>query len=459
MPIPIILPKFGFTLESSTIVQWFKQAGDTVRAGDALCEVTTDKVNMEVEAPEAGTIYGLRYGVGDEVRVTEVICYLARPSEEIPADPIVEEESSNTEATLPASTTADANGQTLSATPIARRVAESQQVVLNDIHGTGPHGRIMRRDVESTLSNRATPVPVPDANGKVRATPAARHLADEQHVALEQVQGSGPRQRIQAADVAAVAAHHAQSAAQLPTITSNISLNKAPISLEHETPTIIKLTGMRKTIATRLQRSFQTAPHFFVEVQAETHGIDSLRAKLKARQERLSVTSIIVKACATVLQRHPYVNATLNEDELSLWPTVNVGVAVSLPDGLVVPVIHHVERLSLQATQQRLDEITDHARQNRLAINDVLDGTFTVSNMGMYGVDRFTAIINPPQVAILAVGRTCQQFVPDDKGQPVLRSFINLVLSADHRVVDGATAVQFLADLKQVLEEPALILW
>jgi pyruvate dehydrogenase E2 component (dihydrolipoamide acetyltransferase) len=216
---------------------------------------------------------------------------------------------------------------------------------------------------------------------------------------------------------------------------------------------------MRRTIAQRLQKSFQTAPHFFTEMQIDMTGIESLRHKVKARREKLSVTSVLVKACAAALLRHPWLNSTTDGDEVAMWPTANIGIAVAVESGLIVPVVHHAEKLSLSGTQQQVDHLIERAHANTLHINDMLDGTFTISNLGMYGVDSFTAIINPPQVAILAVGRTMQYFVPDTNGQPVLGSFMKITLSSDHRVVDGVHAAEFLQDLRNVLEEPALLAW
>jgi pyruvate dehydrogenase E2 component (dihydrolipoamide acetyltransferase) len=192
-------------------------------------------------------------------------------------------------------------------------------------------------------------------------------------------------------------------------------------------------------------------------------GIEALRARLKERKEKLSVTAVIVKACAWALMKHPMVNATLTStpegDEVSLWSTANIGVAVALDDGLIVPVVHHAEQKSLQQLQSDIDAVVERARSNSLQMRDMTDGTFTISNLGMYGVDRFTAIINPPQVAILAVGRTVRQFVPDEQGNPVAKPIMTITLSADHRVVDGAVAAKFIADLRAVLEEPVLMAW
>jgi pyruvate dehydrogenase E2 component (dihydrolipoamide acetyltransferase) len=443
MPVEIILPKFGFTLETAEIVQWLKQDGDRVRAGDPICEVTTDKVNMEVEAPEDGTLVGLLYQTGDTVPVTEVIAYLLRPGETRPENlptPVAQ-----TGVVSPQTESEQAQlSQALSISPVAQRVAEAANLDLSRVQGTGRNQRITRRDVESAL---ATP------EGKVRATPAARHLAAQQQIDLRQITGTGPHGRIQATDVQAALSNQvtrvetaAQPAASLPALTT-------------DAPRIIKLEGMRRTIATRLQKSFQTAPHIFFDAQIDTGGIDTLRARLKERDEKLSVTAILVKACAWTLLKHPWLNATLEGEEIALWPTANIGVAVALDAGLIVPVVHHAERLHLRDIQTSVNTLAERARSNTLHLNDMVDGTFTISNLGMYGVDRFTAIINPPQVAILAVGRTQRLFVPDEHDQPVLRSFMNVTLSADHRVVDGAQAANFLQDLRAVLEEPALLAW
>jgi pyruvate dehydrogenase E2 component (dihydrolipoamide acetyltransferase) len=453
MPVPIIMPKFGFTLETCDIVQWLKADGDTVRAGDPICEVTTDKVNMEVEAPEDGTLIGLRYKQGDTVPVTEVIAYLLRPGEARPADLSAATQSAAS-TTVPAyeptpSPAAAPSGVT--ATPVAQRLAESVNLDLTQVKGTGPHQRITRRDVEAALAAPA------DAVGKLRATPAARYIAEQHGVDLTTVTGTGPRGRIQAHDVQA-----ARQTAQVETVwrppTPSLPVS-TPVPTSPDEPTRVKLEGMRRTIALRLQKSFQTAPHIFFEAQVETTAIDALRARLKARNEKLSVTALLVKVCASVLLRHSWLNATIDGEEVALWPTANIGMAVALDAGLIVPVIHHAERRSLREIQTAVDDLAGRARSGALKVPDMIDGTFTISNLGMYGVDRFTAIINPPQVGILAVGRTQRLFVPDEHDQPVLRSFMSITLSADHRVVDGAQAAQFIQDLRQVLEEPALISW
>jgi pyruvate dehydrogenase E2 component (dihydrolipoamide acetyltransferase) len=456
MPVEIIMPKFGFTLESCEIVQWLKQEGDAVRSGDPICEVTTDKVNMEVEAPENGTLYGLRYKAGDVVPVTDIIAYVLRPGEAAPTIPTPASTQPTPSASAipePVSTITLGNGS-VTASPVAQRMAEQVGIDLSQVQGTGPKQRITRRDIESAIPAQAA------SSSKIRATPAARHLAEQQGVDLALVTGSGPKGRIQAHDVQAVAELTSQAiapaAVQMAESTPDLAAEQPPGYAE---PRIIKIEGMRRTIANRLQKSFQTAPHIFFEAQVDTTGMDGLRARLKARQEKLSITAIVVKAAASVLLRHPYMNATTDGEHISLWPHANIGVAVALEAGLVVPVVHEADSRSLRDIQTQVDNLAVRARSNSLKVTDMTDGTFTISNLGMFGVDRFTAIINPPQVGILAVGRTMQQFVPDENGQPLLRSFMHITLSADHRVVDGAVAANFIQDLRTVLEDPALLAW
>jgi pyruvate dehydrogenase E2 component (dihydrolipoamide acetyltransferase) len=428
MPVPIIMPKFGFTLESCEIVQWLVREGDRVRGGDPICEVTTDKVNMEVEAPEDGVIHQILYKAGDVVPVTQVICYLLRPNE-----------------VAETATAAIAAESAPSATPLARRIAESNQLDLAAVQGSGRDGKIMRRDVEQAL-------------GKVRATPAARRLAAEHGVNLAEIQGTGRGGRVQGTDVQAALAQRAAEPAA-PLIKRDTQEMPPPNIAEHADRRVVRLEGMRRTIAQRLQKSFQSAPHIFLDTTVDMSAIETLRGTLKARGEKLSVTAVLIRACAWALGRNPALNATLEGDEISYWRNANIGMAVALQDGLIVPVIHRAEQLSLYTIQQEVDRLAALAREGKLTLDQVSGGTFTVTNMGMFGVDSFTAIINPPQVAILAVGRTVRSFVPDAEGKPILKPTLTMTLSADHRVVDGAHAAHFLRDLRDVIQTPSLLAW
>jgi pyruvate dehydrogenase E2 component (dihydrolipoamide acetyltransferase) len=314
------------------------------------------------------------------------------------------------------------------------------------VPGTGPGGRINKSDVAAALARAAEPAEgTPD--GKVRATPAARRVAREQGIDLQDVAGSGPRGRIQRADV--------------------LALPAGPAAPEAPGFEIVPLTGMRRTIATRMQHSYQTAPHITLTVEVDMSAAQALRGELNARAEvlglpRVSVTAVLVKVCAWALQRHRWANASLHGEEIHLHQRSNIGVAVALEEGLIVPVIHGAERLGIAEIVVQLSELAERARQRRLTPQDVSGGTFTISNLGMYGIDRFTAILNPPESAILAVGRIVKRHVVIERGdrdEVAIRPMMNVTLSADHRILDGASAARFLRDVADALEHPNLLLW
>ncbi|MBP7690881.1 MAG: 2-oxo acid dehydrogenase subunit E2 [Anaerolineales bacterium] len=435
----VIMPKFGFTQESAQIVRWLKKAGDAVEQGDPIAEVTTDKVNMEVEAPESGILDGLRFQEGDTVPVTEIIAYLRAPNETLAA-------SAQPAGAAPAAAVAAAPAAATAATPVAAKLAQDLGVDVSQVAGTGPGGRVTRRDVEAAAAAAGA------AGGRPRAVPAARRLARELGVDLAAVPGSGPHGRVQSADVKAAAE---SAAASVPAAAPAAS--PAPAGVK-----VIPLVGMRRTIATRLQKSFQDAPHIFFDAEIDVTAAEALRAAANARQAKeqpkLSLTVLIAKACAWALGRHPLLNSWLVGDEIRVLDAVNLGVAVALEDGLIVPVVKDVAHKGLAQLAVEIAGLAERARTNRLRPDDVADGTFTISNLGMFGVDRFTAILNPPQVGILAVSRARSQFVPDAHGQPVARPLMTVTLSADHRVVDGAVAARFLKDLRDGLEQPSLLL-
>lgn len=440
------MPKFGFTQEDAQIVRWLVQPGEAVEQGDPIAEVTTDKVNMEVEAPASGILDGLRFREGDTVPVTEIIAYIRAPNE------VLTESAGSAHAMK-----ARAAGQPVaddrrltspSATPIAAKVAHELGVDVSGVPGTGPGGRITRRDVEAYAAGEAKTLPT-----RPRAVPAARRLARDLGVELAAVTGSGPRGRIQSEDVRAFERQRTapRAAASRPAEMPSSAAGQRSIPL----------TNMRRTIAQRLQKSYQEAPHITFDAEIDVTETEALRARANARlrddQPRISLTAIIVKAAAWALGRHPLLNARLEGDHLLLLEAIHIGVGVALDDGLIVPVVRDVPRKGLAQIAAELADLVDRARSNRLRPDDVAEGTFTISNLGMYGVDRFTAIINPPQTAILAVSRARKRIVPDERDQPVVRPLMMVTLSVDHRVVDGAVAARFMHDLREGLEHPALL--
>lgn len=436
---PIIMPKFGFTQESSVIVHWIKKPGEAVEKGDPIVEVSTDKVNMEVEATATGILDGVRYQEGDTVPVTDVIAFIRSADE-----PPLPAESATPRPT--ASTPATVRTTEVRASPVATNLAQEKGVALEHVTGTGPGGQITKRDVEDYLqSQTAGTGPL----GKVRAVPAARRLAQETGIELAQVQGTGPRGRVQSIDVQSATMRPAQVASMpMATPGSNV-LKKVP------------LEGMRLTIATRMQKSAQEAPHIVFDVDIDVTAAESLRKhanqRLKETQPHISLTAIIAKACAWALERHPLVNSRLDGKQILVLADVNIGIATALDQGLIVPVVRAANRKSIAEIAEDIAGLVDRARNNRLRPDDVSDGTFTISNLGMFGIDRFTAIINPPETAILAIGRVTKRIVPDEGDRPVARPMLTVTLSADHRVIDGAIAARFLSDVRAALEQPGLL--
>jgi len=444
----VIMPKFGFTQEDSEIVEWAVKDGDKVEQGDVLAVVTTDKVTMEVEAPESGIVAGIQYKVGDVVLVTKVIAYILKPGETLPAE-LQAGASKAAAAPAPAvpaalpQAAAPVAANAVKLTPVASRVAAEKGLDTSSIVGSGPNGKITRADVEQfaqTVSN--------NGNGRIPATPAAKRLAREQSVELKQVPATGPNHRVQAADVLSFVEKNAATVA-VPAVQG-----LAPV--QSGTIRTIPFSGMRKTIALNMARSAQTIPAIQLEIDVDMEAMLALhqKAKTRAGEKKVSLTALIVNIVAWALVRNPMLNSQLGETEISLLPDVNIGMAVAIEGGLIVPVIHNADKKGILELAGEINDVSARARQNKLKGNDLDGATFTISNLGMFGIDRFTAIINPPQVGILAISGLKKQFVPDASGAPVLHSLMNMRLSADHRVVDGVVAAQFLADLRRGFESP-----
>ncbi len=459
----VIMPKFGFTQETAEIVRWLKKEGDPVEAGDPIAEVTTDKVNMEVEAPAAGILADLRYQEGDVVPVTEVICVILAPGEELPSQAAAGQQTQPAAQPSEAAPVREAaeSAPAIKATPLAERIARERGVSLEQIQGSGPGGRITRSDVEAALSRQP--------GGKVRAVPAARRLAREAGVDLAQVEGSGPGGRVQSADVQRFAAgQKAAGAVEAAAVEAPKPVAAAATPVQPSARPevqVLPLAGMRRTIAQRLQKSAQEAPHINLEVRVDVTRAEALRSRANQQigegHPKVSLTAVLAKAAAWALKRNPYLNAWLQTgpqgEQIALIQQVNLGIAVALPEGLIVPVVRQVEEKGLLQLAQEMDDLTRRARENQLRPEEVMDGSFTITNLGMFGVERFTAIINPPQVAILAVGAVRKEVVADEADQVAIRPMMTLTLCADHRVVDGAVAAAFLRDLKTVLEDPQLM--
>ncbi|MCP4167203.1 MAG: 2-oxo acid dehydrogenase subunit E2 [Chloroflexi bacterium] len=454
MPTPVIMPKLEMSQETAVLIEWLVEEGQPVEKGEPIFEVETDKITVEVESPAGGTIAGLDAQPGDVVPVTTVIAHILAEGESLPlAQPKTQHATRNTpisheKAPAPAA---------YSVTPVAQRLADDLGLDISTVVGTGPGGRVTKRDVLKAKGGEG------DGEtrraGRLRATPAARRLAREQSLEIGGVAGTGPRGRVQERDVADVVER------RLGDEATGWQGDIISTDLPDVRPSVAPLAGMRRAIAQRMTQSWQATPHVTFTVEVDMTAALALRAELNHHCEReglpkISVTALLVKVCAWALKRHPYVNASLVGEEIHLHPDANIGVAVALETGLIVPVVKRADRLGLAEIAGRVAEISSRARENRLTPEDVSGGTFTISNLGMYRIDHFTAIVNPPQSAILAVGRTVKrQVVVETKtgDELVIRPMMNLTLSADHRVLDGAQAALFLNDLVETFEQPGLM--
>ena len=448
---PVIMPKFEMSQEIGTIVEWLKKDGETVKQGEAILVVETDKVTMEVESPASGILAGTRGTPGEEIPVTEIIGYILKEGESLPdSAPKTDVAVSAPGPEASKESVSVVSAETAKATPVAERIAKAHNIDLSTVSGSGAQGKITKTDVEAIVENAVSQPSQVDAEAvagdKVRATPAARRAAREEGVDLKTLTGTGPRQRIQEADV--LKGVPAVEAAARPV----------------EQAEIVPFGGMRKKIADRLTVSYQTAPHIYLTIKADMTEFDALRKKLNQKAKstngpHVSATALLVKIVAWALKRNPWINSTLKDDHIELIPQVNVGMAVALEQGLIVPVIRDAEVKGVARLAAEVNDLAARARDGQLVPSEVMGGTFTISNLGQFGIEQFTAIINPGQAAILAVGAIQKELVPGEDDEIEIRPMMRMTLSADHRIVDGAVAARFLADLAEALESPSVILW
>lgn len=441
MPIPVIMPKMEMSQETARIVEWLKKEGERIEKGDALLTVETDKVTVDVECPGSGILAGIHGQPGEVIPVTTVIAYLLQDGETPVSLP-------QTQASTPISGGAKAAQP---ATPLARRVASANGIDLSRVSGSGPAGKVIRADVSAFIAPKDRDGETRDGGIRLsdtpRATPAARRVARAQDIDLGTISGSGPRGRVQARDVE-------------NSIAANSVQPGLDVGFEEE---IIPLDGMRRTIAERLQASYRTSPHIQFSARVDTTQIEAERGQINRLADakgavHVSFSAILIKALAWALAQHPWLNSSLREDGIHLLKQVHIGVAVALPDGLIVPVIRDAGQKGLSQIAAELTEKTGRARLGRLTLADVSGGTFTLSNLGPFGIEAFTAILNPGQTGILAVGAAQPEPVIVSE-QVVIHKVMHLNLAVDHRVVDGAQAAQFMATLKNGLENPVLLLW
>ena len=449
MATKMLLPLLGQTMEEGTITKWFKNEGETIDKGEPLLEVMTDKVNMEVEAPISGTLLKIVAPEQAVVPVKELIAIIGSPGEDVrellaevrpPASSEVAASPAQTLEAPEAPAGAPATGGRVFASPRAKRVARehSLDIALLAGMGSGPGGRIVEKDVLNFLTR---------VEAKPKITPLAGKVAADLGVDLADVAGSGPGGKIMRDDVL--------RAQQGP----------VPFAPGGERPGlggVVPFTGIRKAVADAMTRSSQTAAA--VTLVAEVDMGDCVRFREQVNRDaekrlgvKISFTDLIVKAAARAIEDHRIINATLDGDRIVIHDDVHIGVAVAIEGGLVAPVIKSVRSKPLHVISAELRELAEKARSGRLSPADMQGGTFTITNLGTYGVDMFSPIINPGQAAILGVCRIVKKpAVVNDQMQ--IRPMMNLCLTFDHRIVDGAPAAEYLARVKDLLENPDLIL-
>ncbi|HET6183804.1 MAG TPA: pyruvate dehydrogenase complex dihydrolipoamide acetyltransferase [Acetobacteraceae bacterium] len=432
----ILMPALSPTMTEGTLARWLKKEGEPVKAGDVIAEIETDKATMEVEAVDEGVLGKILVGDGTEgVKVNDPIAVLVAPGEKVPDGAAAPASAPKPSAAAPAPAQASpapspqaapapaaqprrgnghdaaAEGERIFVSPLARRMALQAGIDLRGLKGSGPNGRIVKADIEAALQ-------------APRAAPAA-------------------------------AAAAAPAAAPAPAPTARAPAT--PITAPHQ---LVPHTTMRKVIARRLAESKQTIPHFYVSMDIELDALLKLRSDLNAKSPkegpgafRLSVNDLVIKAAAVTLRRVPKVNASYTEEGIVLYDDVDISVAVAIPDGLITPIIRKADQKGLAAISNEMKDLSARAKAGKLKPEEFQGGGFSISNMGMYGVSEFAAVINPPQAGILAVAAGQQRPVVKD-GQIAVATMMTCTLSVDHRAIDGALASEWLAAFKAVMEDP-----
>ena len=461
MAVEVIMPKAGSEMEEGEIVQWFKNEGDHVEEGEVLLEIVTDKVNMEVEAEATGTLLKILAQAGDVVPVVQTIAWIGEPGEKIPgasesgevapAETIIEKKVDYT----PVKEVEKVDYSGLRATPAARAYARKKGIDLSKVKGSGPKGRIHKDDV---LDYKL--------NSKVKISPLAERIAKVEGINTESIVGTGPNGKIMKADVLSVlhGAQKAEAAPKAEVAPKAAKAPKAPNENQWGVVETVPMSPMRKVISKRMSESYFSAPTFVVNVEVDMTELLALRKKvvdaiIEETGKKATVTDFISLAVIKSLMKHPYVNASLSSDEKEMYlhHYVNLSIAVGMDSGLVVPVIKGADKMSLKELVVASKEITTKALNGKLKPDEMADSTFTISNLGMYGVKSFVPIINQPNTAILGVSATVPKPVVYN-GEVTVRPIMTLTLTADHRVVDGLEGAKFMKTLKEAIENPLSLL-
>lgn len=425
MAFEFLMPKMGMTMEEGTIISWHKKVGEQVDIGEVIIDIQTDKVKMEVESPVAGILLKILADEGSVVPVNIPIAYIGEAGEEVADVDTVAEVKQEAVASVSKTVCEEAAQLTkVRATPAAKRLAKEKGIDLQNIKPSSADGVITADDIESQ-----------------KVTPLARRIASDQNIDLSSVVGSGDRGKILSSDLKQLEEQVLDSG------------TKAAVS---------PLVGLRKVIAERMSLSWQNAPHASISLEVDMSGMTVFRKQVmqdikEKTGVKVSFNHLLIKVVARALKENPVLNARFIDRGVQFVDEINVGVAVASEGGLIVPVLHKADQLSVGQIVAKTEELIQKARNNSLVLSDLEGGTFTISNLGMYGITTFTPILNPPEVGILGAGMIAERAVVEE-GTLAVRPYMTLSLSFDHRAVDGAQAAIFLSRVKELLITPLKLL-
>lgn len=427
----VLLPQWGMNMEDGTLTRWLVSEGDEIAEGQPLVEVETAKINSELESPASGVVYHIMAAEGSLVKVGELVAVIGEPGENPPRPEPGAPSSPGGARRRRRRDARPTGGAARQVTPVARRLARDNDIDLDAVNGTGPRGRITEQDVRDAIEAR-------QSRPRVQVVPRARMLARQADIDLADIAGSGPNGRITVADVERAVADR----------------DAAPARAEGE---VVPLTGLRKIIADRMAMSVSTMAQVTLSTEADVTELLDLRESLVSewRPHRIRPLDLdlIIAAVAGALKAHPRLNSHLVDGNVILLKDVNIGIAVAVPDGLVVPVLRGADSLDLLGIAGQIRSLADKTRKNELSVDDMTGAGFTVTALSNYDIDVFTPIIDPPQVAILGLGRAIEKPVVVD-GEIVVRSMMHLSVTFDHRALDGVPVAEFIRTLKASLESP-----
>jgi pyruvate dehydrogenase E2 component (dihydrolipoamide acetyltransferase) len=435
----VIMPKMGDAMEAGTLSTWLKSEGDAVEIGDVLAEIETDKATMELTAEDAGILQEIIASEGDAVPVGEAIAVIVGEGEEAPPRREAKQAEDGARG--------DGVDEPPAATAAEVEAPEEQE-------GKAPE----EQEGKAPEDEEGGPSPAErSADGRVRASPIVRRLAGEHNIDLSGIRGTGPAGRIVERDLRTALKTHGGPVEERP--ADSATAGPAPTGAPGTE--LKQLSRMQRVVGERMQQSWQQAPHHYATVEVHVDDLLVLRKQLNAGLEedgiKLSINDFVMKACAVALRKFPKLNSLWTSDGIEWHATVDLAMAVALEDGLITPVIKDVANKTLSSISTAAKELASRAREGKLEPNEFQGGTFTVSNMGMYGVESFTAIVNPPSVAIVAVSSLIRRPGFDAEDNVVPQNMMKLTIGSDHRVVNGAENALYLAEVKRLLERPALL--